>query len=316
MLTAIILLTWILVNTMGRRNLELRSPLGRQQNDPRLRLWAEFLRISPSYSIAQKVIRGDLPLADARKAVRDIDEVIRVARNFGDVWAQDTEQLWTQKSFDLFGVRLAEPDLKVVHVMQAGEPINEREMAENIREYSMYTREEMGNPLTVLVSIPIDMNRQQLVSLFGGMLTYFKENRHDYDNAEIPEPKYTLSKSKKPLRSLRQLLDFVYYRAKHPQLRLWEIGHKFRVSPVFSEKIDSGAKLRGEMAESVGVMNAMLSRLYKQALLVAENAARGTFPSIAQAKDFPTAFDFYDIQENLEPYMAQHPSWNPTWLSR
>jgi hypothetical protein len=262
---------------MGQRNLELRSPIGRQQTDQRLKLWMEFLRISPSYGVAWDVISGKLPESQGRELVPDLPSVLRVARDFGDVWSVTLEQHWQQHSFDLFGVQLAELDLKVVHVMQAGQPTDEYQLNQQVREFATHTRREMGNPLTVLVSVPIDMNRQELVWLFGGMLTYFKEHREDFEDELIPEPRYQINSTRHPEHSLRALLDLVNNRISNPNITHRELAEARNINRVSLQALSNSESTR-DRADAVNVINATISRMLKQAISIAENAARGKYP--------------------------------------
>jgi hypothetical protein len=257
-----------------------------------------FLRISPSYAIALEVLNGVRKEDEASKQVVDIGQVIKTARYFGDVWTTTPDVHWRTKSFDLFGVQLAELDLKVVHVMQAGQNIDEYELGQKIKEYSAHTRKEMGNPLTALVSIPIDMNRQQLVQLFNGMLTYFKEHRQDFQEDFFPEPLFQINKSRKPFRTLAQLLEIVEFKAQNQKLKHWEVGVHRGINLVFGEILKKDIPPK-EKAEAVNVMNATISRIYKQALLIAENAARGTYPSLDYRDGMLKEFDYQYIQEQL-----------------
>jgi len=285
---------------MGQRNLELRSPLGRQQNDPRLKLWMEYLRLSPSYALARSVLRGDTTLEQAVLSVSDIDALLRTARDFGDVWATSKEEHWRHKAFDLFGVQLANPDLKVVHVMQEGEEIDMADLNAHVREYAAHTRREMGNPLTVLVSVPIDMNRQHLIQLFGGMLTYFKENRQDYLEADIPEPRYKLAKSRIPLRNLDQILKVATAKATNPNIKHWELGAELKLNLTSAEVLKKEGVDPKVWSEASVVMNATVSRILKQALLVSENAARGRFPSFEPCPQAPNKIDYAYVGSKLE----------------
>jgi len=284
---------------MGQRNLELRSPLGRQQNDPRLKLWMDYLRISPSYDTALKVLTGAIPHEEALVSIPDIDAVLRTARDFGDVWSISREAFWRNKAFDLFGVQLADPDLKVVHVMQQGEEIDIYDLNEHVREYAAHTRREMGNPLTVLVSVPIDMNRQDLMRLFGGMLTYFKENRRDYHEADIPEPKYKIAQNRTVMRTLEQWLQVVLHKAQHPGIKNWQLGTDLKLNMTFAEILSRGEADKRRSSEASSVMNATVSRIFKQALLVAENAARGSYPSLEVRPTAAKKLDYLDIGSKL-----------------
>ena len=284
---------------MGRENLELRSPLGRQATDERLKLWATFLRLSPSYDVARRYAKGDIDLANARELVTDFDIVYEVYRNFGDVWAINEEMHWQRNSFNLFGVHLAELNLKVVHVMQAGQAINRRELDEAMHTFTEYTRAEMGNPLTALVSIPIDMNRIDLVRLFNGMITYFKENREDYFDEDIPEPKYKMSGEKKHFKVLKDYITLVNFRAHQPRMQLWIVGEKLNVNFHYADKLRKGNLNRGEEVEAKNTLTATVGRMQRQALLVAENAARGKYPSYQRSPLFAKHFDFERIDQQL-----------------
>ena len=279
---------------MGQRNLELRSPIGRQQTDQRLKLWMEFLRISPSYGVAWDLISGKLTETQARGLVPDLPEVLSVATDFGDVWSVTPEQHWQQHSFDLFGVQLAELDLKVVHVMQAGQPIDEYQLNQQVREFATHTRREMGNPMTVLVSVPIDMSRKDLVRLFGGMLTYFKEHREDFDDELIPEPRYVISSNRHPLLALRTLLELAYRKARNPELTHRELAEALGINRVSLDAVRNADSSR-EKADAVNVINATISRMLKQSVAIAENAAMGRFPDQSEIKVELKAVDFKAI---------------------
>jgi hypothetical protein len=283
---------------MGQRNLELRSPIGRQQTDQRLKLWMEFLRISPSYAVAWDVISGKLTETQASELVSDLPSVLKVAGDFGDVWSVTPEQHWQDHSFRLFGVQLAELDLKVVHVMQAGQPTDEYQLNQQIREFATHTRREMGNPLTVLVSVPIDMNRQDLVRLFGGMLTYFKEHREDFDDELIPEPRYQISSNRHPLLALRTLLELANRKARNPELTHRELAEALSINRVSLEVVKNADSTR-EKADAINVINATVSRMLNQGIAIAENAARGRYPDQHGVEVELKKIDFRAIGEKL-----------------
>lgn len=294
---------------MGQQNLELHSRLGRQQTDERLKLWVEFLRISPSYAIAHQEAQGNLTLKEARLRVEDFDTARRVFEDFGNVWETTPEVIWETQAFDLFGVMLAEPDLKVVHTMQAGVPTNEFELQQVVRDYANITRKQMGDPLTVLVSVPIDMERAKLLSLFRGMLNYFKENRQDFDNPEIPAPRYQFSPSRKPIRTLRQLLSLIHYISKDPNKPQWQIGTELNVNRDKADVLRKRRLVALDRVNARNVMNATVSRLIKQALSISENAARGIYISQTTMPKHMKRFDWDYISENLASTAQTDDDW-------
>lgn len=281
---------------MGIENLQLRSPLSRQATDDRLKLWASFLRLSPSYHVAIQLAKNEITTSEASKAVPDIDDVCRTYRDFGDVWQHSEDEHWSKNAFDLFGVHLAELNLKVVHVMQAGQAIDRYELDQAMQTYAQFTREEMGNPLTALVSVPIDMNRIDLIRLFNGMITYFKENREDYLDVNIPEPKYQMSGEKKHLKVLREYIDLIQYRAIHPRMQLWLVGQNLNVNRHYADALRSDSKpIQSVVVDAKNALTATVGRMQRHALLVAENAARGLYPSYKSGVYFAKKFDFERI---------------------
>ena len=285
---------------MGRENLELRSPLNRQATDERLKLWAAFLRLSPSYEIARQEANGLIDANKAKALVKDFDLVKAVYRDFGDVWSVTQEQLWQQKSFHLFGVHLAELNLKVVHVMQAGQAIDRYELDNAMRTYVEHTRVEMVNPLTALVSVPIDMNRADLINLFNGMITYFKENREDYLNEDVPEPKYKISGEKKHLKVLQESIAVVEYKALNPNMQLWRVGQDMNVNRHYADKLKKPEGLiAAEIFDAKNTLTSTVGRILRQALLVSENAARGLYPSYKTNFNHFKKFDYERIAGQL-----------------
>jgi hypothetical protein len=288
---------------MGRQNLELRSPLGRQATDDRLKLWSSFLRLSPSYNVARQLSKGEISKSAAEKTVADIDIVNKTYGNFGDVWQMTEEEHWQRNSYELFGVHLAELNLKVVHVMQEGQAIDRYELDQAMQTYVEHTRAEMGNPLTALVSIPIDMNRADLVRLFNGMITYFKDNREDYVDENVPEPKYKMSGEKKHLKVLREYIDLVEYRAMQPHMQLWLVGQNLNVNRHYADALRTEGKLnQSGIVDAKNALTATVGRIQRQAMLVAENAARGFYPSYTQGNSFAKKFDFERLQKMLIEY--------------
>jgi hypothetical protein len=284
---------------MSQQNLELHSRLGKQGTDERLKLWMEFLRISPSYAVAHQMEQGLLSEKEARLRVEDFATVRRVFDDFGNVWETSPDVMWDTQAFDLFGVMLAEPDLKVVHTMQAGMPTDEFELQQVIRDYANITRKQMGDPLTVLVSVPIDMERTKLLSLFRGMVSYFKENRQDYENPAIPTPRYEFASSRKPIRTLRQLLALINYISKDPNKPQWQIGTELNINRAKADVLRKRRPVALDKINARNVMNATVSRLIKQALAIAENAARGIYISQNSKPEHMYRFDWQYISQNL-----------------
>jgi hypothetical protein len=285
---------------MGIENIRLISPRERRVDDVRYHLWAKFLAISPSYRMAQKLVQGEMTAKDLPTNFTDIDQVIRVYQDFGDVYAADLSDWWREKSFPLFGVSLSEMNLKVLTVMQAGEQVREEDMQEVFDVYFGRTRPEMGDPLTLLVSIPLDMNRRTIMRTLSEMITFYKANRDDREElAELPAPRYAILDNKARMAALQQARQVVLARAQSPRMPLWQIGRDLNINRHYADEltVEGFGKKVSDTAKSV--LASTVSRFTRQALCVAENAARGRF---ADNSTFPThakEFNFNELAERL-----------------
>lgn len=285
---------------MGIENIRLISPRERRVDDVRYHLWAKFLALSPSYRMAQKLVKGEMTAQDLPTNFTDIDQVIRIYQDFGDVYAADLSDWWLEKSFPLFGVSLSEINLKVLTVMQAGEQVREEDMQEVFDVYFGRTRPEMGDPLTLLVSIPLDMNRRTIMRTLNEMIAFYKTNRVDREElAELPAPRYAIIDNKARMAALQQARQVVLARAHNPHMPLWQIGRDLNINRHYVDELTVQGFSKKVSVTAKSVLASTVSRFTRQALCVAENAARGGF---AESSTFPThakKFNFQELAERL-----------------
>jgi hypothetical protein len=72
----------------------------------------------------------------------------------------------------------------------------------------------------------------------------------------------------------------LWVRSAMPDKELWRIGVRARVSATYSPELDADAKPKaGEATYDRMMLSIMTSRAYQRAVLIAENAARGKFPT-------------------------------------
>jgi hypothetical protein len=158
----------------------------------------------------------------------------------------------------------------------------------------------MGDPLTLLVSIPLDMNRRPIMRTLSEMITFYKANRDDREElAELPAPRYAILDNKARMAALQQARQVVLARAQSPRMPLWQIGRDLNINRHYVDEltVEGFSKKVSDTAKSV--LASTVSRFTRQALCVAENAARGRF---ADSTTFPThskEFNFHELAERL-----------------
>jgi hypothetical protein len=87
-------------------------------------------------------------------------------------------------------------------------------------------------------------------------------------------------------------------KAQYPDMQLWKIGLWARVSAKHAKTLDlKESKKKFEDADSKEHLAILTSRAFKNAKQVAENAARGSFPSSKPVR-LPN-YDFEDIYARL-----------------
>jgi hypothetical protein len=285
---------------MGIENIRLISPRERRVDDVRYHLWAKYLALSPSYRLAQKVIKKEIKIGGLPSNFTDIEQVMRVCEDFGDVYALDMNDWWREKSFSLFGVSLSELNMKVLTVMQAGEQVREDDMEEVFDVYLGRTRPEMGNPLTLLVSIPLDMSRRTIMRTLSEMITFYKANRVDREElAELPAPRYAILDNKARMDALKQAREVVIARARDPHMPLWQIGRNLSINRHYAEELAAEGFTNKLSHTAKNVLAATVSRFTRQALCVAENAARGRFVDSSTMPTHAKEFDFEALAQLL-----------------
>jgi hypothetical protein len=282
---------------MGIDNINLVSARGRRPDDRRYDLWPEFLRLSPSYNLARKAALGQLSRKEFSEKVQDGLRVWDTWQNFGDVWSEELPTWRKRNSMRLFGQSLSDLKLKVLHVMQSGEYAQRLDMAEALDTYFSRTRPEMGNPLTVVISVPLDADRSVLVQTFSEMITYYKAKREDSDEAPPEEPLYALTGIKARYAVMQQTLKVVRERATYPRAPLWEIGMNVGVNETYASEMRSKAFKKKEAVVPKNVLAATTGRFLRQALCLAENAARGSFPDYTLRPEFPKSLDYEELNE-------------------
>ena len=292
---------------MGIDNINLTSVRERRPDDRRYDLWPEFLRLSPSYNFANRVMQGLATREEFFNEVADAEIVWETRQNFGDIWATSPSDWRKRNTLRLFGQSLSDLKLKVLHVMQSGEYAQRQDMAHALETYFDRTRPEMGNPLSVVISVPLDADRSVLVQTFSEMITYYKARRDDSHDAPAQEPLYSLSGVKARYAVMQQTLTVAKARACEPSIPLWEIGMHVGVNETYASEMRTKAYKKKEAVIPKNILAATTSRFLRQAVCLAENAARGKFPSYDHNLMYPKSLEYQELKVLFEEHADEYP---------
>ena len=234
-------------------------------------MWTTFLRFSPSYEIARKIRAKELPKSYLKKMPSGFDKVLQVYDDFGDVRFIDFPSWYLENKRRLFGVMPETLSISTITRLHKGK---ERDIGKIIQHFEKYyvMRGLNENQRINLVAIPLDRKKSELLKEISDYL--------DKHGAKAPEPDQA---QYIPLKGLQvkatiNALKVVWLHAYMPHNSFWQTGAISGVSKTYSKQLSS-LKKTGANEEARYLMTITVAKLLKRAILIAENAAYGNFPS-------------------------------------
>lgn len=257
------------------------------EQDWRFQMFFEYLRISPSYALANE-LKNEQALA---KTLGDKEWAARVWKTYGDignVYGVMYRDWWLANGLRLFGIHTAKPKTQVISKLSHSDGLS----VKSINDYLGIDFVQQGKPDAILVSIPLGQKRMTIMRQLRKLL--------DEANQEpIYQPKatYPLEVNKMRYRRLLAGLRLVYMQAARPDEALWRVATRAKISNNHG-KLDPNAKMKSAKdSDSRRMLTIMASRLMRDTLVLAENAAQGRFPTMN-----PTSvktFDFVALQKMI-----------------
>ncbi len=226
--------------------------------------YTDFLRYSPSYRMVHLYHLGRVSL---EALPPDRDKLIQIYQDFGDYKSISSDDWWENRGMRLFGIKVPTADVEVVGKLN--------------QETTLLTVSRVGHDALVL-TVPLSLTKVDA-------LRKLKKVLGDYEfsspAAEDIAPKYTLHKSKLQKRKIYDAHDaFRWYLKGKP---LWQIGIDLNLA---ADKCFDYKKMNEEeikcYSDNKPILAAAASREVRKGFFIAENAARGIFPSVKLVNDF------------------------------
>ena len=216
----------------------------------------EYLKASPSYRAVQSMLDG----GRQEQLPSDHAAVAEVVRDFGDLRRIRRSNWWKEVGTQLYGITA---------------PLTEVRLLGELREDAQKLRSKWTGIDALVLEVPKTLTLPQAIKQVRKALA-----PHDFANP-LPEQaaaKYVLLKSNLRLQTLSQgVLALRYYSQAMP---LWQIGNRLRLIP--AQAFDERALAKEDhhkVSYEKEVLSIAARRLVRTALLIAENAARGRYPS-------------------------------------
>jgi len=250
---------------LGRKRLNPLLSLGAKYEkggiavmaDSRYDLVCDYLKASPSYeAVMRKLAKQKSPYP----LPKDFKAVAQVVSDFGAIYKMNEMDWWEKIGKRIYGISAPLPNVKIV-----GSLDSENKELTNI----------WNGVNSVVAELPLNLTLPQA-------LKQLRKQLADYQfSATLPKqtaPLYQLSNSKLRLDTLQNGLTAL--RLYKKGLPLWKIGNQLRLIPAQSFiESEAGEMLEDELGDRKELLSIAASRLIRCASLVAENAARGRFPS-------------------------------------
>jgi hypothetical protein len=251
------------------------------------RLWTEFLLLSPSYELARKfrASKGKLSKQDQARLPKDFDHVLKVYDDFGDVQEITFPDWWRLRGVNLFGSANQKSSLKALAKIAKTTSFEASTITGILMKYLDNSWALQNKPGVLFIALPLDLTQQSAIKSIKLLLEKHRQP------AEPPaKPKYELAQKDIHLQNVVDAMKVLWLRSAKPNLSLYELGEVCGIK--------KGRRPRTPEPEVYGgyrTLESMTSRKYKIARYLAENAARGIFPSQAKPK---YSVDFDPVEFN------------------
>lgn len=234
------------------------------------RLFFEFLLISPSYQLAHELV-SDSVTVDYPSPPEDFDKVLNFYARCGSVFDITFEQWWEERGAELF--------------LKSGDAAR-------------------------FITYRVDMSKsaQQQIREFNEFLKFQIEARKNKNASNS----FNLISSKAHKKTLRTRISLVMDKAKRlsvgKPLTNWELAIFSGLESPHLKGLSFGMKLSEKNKAKRVYAGMWVSRLIKEAGVIAENAARGSYPNLVLGQsmlelDFKK-IDFY-AHEEMSKFILQ-----------
>ena len=236
--------------------------------DWRYMAMAMFIKLSPSAQAVYAKLKG---IQSSLLLPADYDSVEPVVKDFmgymdideGDEDAGDQKRKWwREQGKHLFGVPAPAPKVRVF---------------EPITEMNPGIRVKWDKNDCVVAQIPLGQTMTETLKQLKAKLSKFEFANQPPKKAQ---PKYRFQPSKLREATLAEAQAILNIYKGNQKLPLWWIGNCFDILPWLCFDEAKAKKMTPEvLSDSKELISIATSRLLRKGMLVAENAARGRFPS-------------------------------------
>lgn len=253
------------------------NQLGHAAANPDYSRLYQYLRLSRSFRIAQEVLAGKLSKDEVVGQIPDIDQVLKVANDFNKILrSKSFEDWWQTQGLILYGERGPKPIARVIAELPAEYVGASHTLHKAV--LALYPNPRMRTEhANFYVEIPKSLTRAELLRFVNSLHDQIQQEKGIIQ----PLAKYKLTKSKVNDQTLDLGLEFLRL-YMNSGLSMWRIASKIGLSKTLSDQVNPDAKRQPHTSAPITrSLDVMANKLKHKAIALAENAARGVFPSTA-----------------------------------
>lgn len=260
-------------------------------------LWFEYLALSPSYELARQFRASKLSDDELDALPNDFDHVLGVFDDFGEVQRQEFLPWWRERGMQLCGYQGAKP--KVTKLSAIGRKRDDPLVAAAaVQDFMQQGWVDQGRQNTLVVAIPIGLPKSRIARELGALIDKYPQSTK---SLSPPKPQYELAGKRQNKDMLFRYMHVLLGRAAMPDKELWRVGVRTKVSETYSPELDASAKVvRNDDTHTYDrmMLTILTSRAVQRGHMIAENAARGVFPSYATC-EYALPVDLHQLHRNF-----------------
>lgn len=257
-------------------------------------LFFEFLRLSPSYELARKSRQEGLTDVEKAGLPSDFDQVLATYDMLGDVQRILFRQWWLKRGLKAFGNPYTKPKVHAIKPLPAKQNLGLNDCSEALHTYLSDIRAGEGLNPALLLSIPLGRRKTEVLKQVSKLLDQYAEA----ELSAMAKPPLAFVGKRMHIMKLVNNLSVLTFKAAKPKWQLWRLGAYANISKTYSPLLDpnSSRKVIDHNNRTERELMAKITyRTLKRAEAIAENAARGRFPSDAPVEQ--SHFDYDQIRK-------------------
>lgn len=292
-----------------------------RRNNARIRgiakLQFEFLRISPSYELANQIYNNhddidlekfdelitnlytpkngpELSEAESTEVVIDFLKVIKLQTMLGDLSKITFDDWWHQIGGWYYGYEHDESSVELISTIEKDQSsFDKQELLQKLTHHIEEKRKSEGNPKTLLVSIPMGISKKKILEQISNLI---EEHKTPIIPKVGDQNQFVLQRFR--IDALANAIFYLKMWANWEEpIQLWRFAVLTKISPSIAEGLKFDSKPTKSNLDQRNTLAVLMHRSLTQAQYIAENAAHGIFPSRKKCR-LPQ-FDQAAIKERL-----------------